>query len=189
MSLFDAEFRDFLRLVRDCWRGYETWILYSLIELDGGERRRQVLQNIQKNDYWRKNDDNDKKLESRNEKSWRNDFSYERQHLVDAGYMQKDTPGRWEITESGRNYFSTLVEKAKKLESSEDILYTPFLYQRLLSHEIHSEEAADQLLLERIASSNETQKKASILLIDEPLPKGSVYNRAGNKNRLYCRYS
>jgi len=161
-------------------------ILHSLIESDGGGKRHQVLHHIQENSYWYKNDDNDTNRKSRNEKAWRNDFSYERQHLVDRGYMQKGIRGIWKITESGRIYFYTLIEKSKNLEPGEDVLYTAFFYQKLFGHEIYAEEAADQLLLEQLADSDKFQRRTDISLKDEPLPKGAVSNRTGNKN-IYLR--
>ena len=39
MSLFDAEFRDFLRLVRDGWRNYETWISFFLRAVANAAKR------------------------------------------------------------------------------------------------------------------------------------------------------
>ena len=67
----------------------QKWLvlLYSLIELDGGSQRKTVLKHIQENGYWYKNDQNDICRTTRNEKVWRNDFSFERQHLVANGYM------------------------------------------------------------------------------------------------------
>lgn len=67
----------------------QKWLvlLYSLMELDGGGQRKDVLSYIHENGYWYKNDGNDGSPPTRNEKSWRNDFSFERQHLVERGYM------------------------------------------------------------------------------------------------------
>ena len=81
----------------------QKWLvlLYSLLELDGGSQRKNVLQHIQENGYWHKNDQNDVTRTTRNEKAWRNDFSYERQHLVEHGYMQNGAHGLWKITEDG----------------------------------------------------------------------------------------
>lgn len=54
----------------------QKWLvlLYSLIEMDGGSQRKNVLQHIQEKGYWYKNDQNDAPLLTRNEKAWRNDF-------------------------------------------------------------------------------------------------------------------
>lgn len=86
----------------------QKWLvlLYSLIEMDGGSQRKNVLQHIQEKGYWYKNDQNDAPLLTRNEKAWRNDFSYERQHLVEHGYMQSGGQGLWKITEEGIEYVS-----------------------------------------------------------------------------------
>jgi len=88
-------------------------LLYSLIELDGGSQRKNVLKHIQENGYWYKNDNNDVSRTTRNEKVWRNDFSYERQHLVEQGYMQRGVQGIWKITEKGKEYFYSLSEMLK----------------------------------------------------------------------------
>ena len=56
----------------------QKWLvlLYTLTELSGGGQRKEVLQYIQDNNFWYKNDENDIIRETRNEKAWRNDFSF-----------------------------------------------------------------------------------------------------------------
>ena len=156
-------------------------ILHSLMELDGGGKRRDVLKHINQQQYWHKNDNNDGHPNTRKEATWRNNFSYERHHLVEEGFMQNDTQGIWEITKSGKNHFFALAEKAKNLESEDVALFTKSLHRRLLGYEICSEEAADQLLLELIIESPEATVPAPV---DKPLPKGTVSNRKGN---IYLR--
>lgn len=52
-------------------RQEQKWLvlLYSLMELDGGSQRKNVLRHIQENGYWYKNDQNDVPCATRNEKT------------------------------------------------------------------------------------------------------------------------
>jgi len=167
----------------------QKWLvlLYSLIELDGGSTRKQVLRHIQEQSYWYRNDQNDDSRTSRHEKVWRNDFSYERLHLVEREYMKKGTHGTWSITESGRNCFYSLAEKAKQLEPNDASCFTASFFQKLFNVQIYPEIVADQLLLEQLSNSNNAVESLLVPSSDGPLPKGPVSNRTGNKN-TYLRY-
>ena len=76
-------------------RQEQKWLvlLYSLIELDGGSQRKTVLKHIQENGYWYKNDQNDICRTTRNEKVWRNDFSFERHKRFTTGFRSKAKNG------------------------------------------------------------------------------------------------
>lgn len=166
----------------------QKWLvlLYSLIELDGEGTKKQVLQHIQNHHYWHKNDQNDELLTTRPEKKWRNDFSFERQHLVERGYMGKGTHGKWSLTENGRDFFYSLIEKAKESVSSEAACFTASFFQKLYHTEMYPEEAADQFLLEHIPDSENAPLISTVTLVDGPLPKGAVSRRVGHKN-IYRR--
>ena len=60
----------------------QKWLvlLRCLSELNGGAQRSVVLQYINDQGYWCKNDQNDTLRRTRNEMTWRNDFSFERRH-------------------------------------------------------------------------------------------------------------
>lgn len=162
----------------------QKWLvlLCSLIELDGGSQRKNVLQHIQQNGYWHKNDQNDVSLKTRNEKAWRNDFSYERQHLVEQGYMQRGNQGIWKITEEGRQYVDSLAEKLNNMSFQDMPCLTAVFCQRFFHTQMQPEFSADQILLEQLSQTEHAENETLTVLSDKPMPKGPVSNRAGNKN-------
>ncbi len=162
----------------------QKWLvlLFSLIELDGGSQRKNVLQHIQANGYWYKNDQNDVSRTTRNEKAWRNDFSYERQHLVEHGYMKHGKHGIWEITENGRQYVETMADRIKDMPIEKYTCFTAVFYQKFFCEQIHPELTADQNLFIQLAQSTNNQDEPSAVLINEPKPKGPVANQSANKS-------
>lgn len=166
----------------------QKWLvlLYSLIELDGGGRRKDVLQHIQDNGYWRKNDQNDVSRTTRNEKAWRNDFSYERQHLVEQGYMRRGRQGIWEITEEGRSYVGSLAVKIQNMPFENTECFTAIFYQRFFIAQIQPEFTADQLLLKQLSQAGDDTEELPAPLSNQPAPIGHIASRAGNKN-IYLR--
>lgn len=161
-------------------------LLYSLIELGGGDQRRNVLKHIQQNGYWYKNDHNDVFRMTRHEKTWRNEFSYERQSLVEQGYMRPNLQGIWKITENGKNYVDYLIEKMKNMSLDSTTYFTAVFYQKLFYSQMYSEFAADQVLLEQVSQVEDRQDETSITLLNEPIAKGPVSNRSGSKS-IYLR--
>lgn len=161
----------------------QKWLvlLYSLIELDGESQRKNVLQHIQENGYWYKNDQNDVFRTTRNEKAWRNDFSYERQHLVEHGYMQSGKQGFWKITEEGKEYVGALSQRLRGIPFEDSARFTAIFYQKFFQTQIYSEFTADQILLEQLSQSEDAQDELLTILSDKPIPKGPVSNRSGNK--------
>ena len=161
----------------------QKWLvlLYSLIELDGGGKRKDVLQHIQENGYWHKNDQNDISRTTRNEKAWRNDFSYERQHLVEQGYMQRGVQGIWIITEKGKEYVDSLSKRLKSMPVEDNICFTAVFYQKIFHTQIHPEFTADQILLEQLSQTEDAQDEPLTILSDKPLPKGPISSQQGNK--------
>lgn len=161
----------------------QKWLvlLYSLIELDGGSERKNVLQHIQENGYWYKSDQNDVSRTTRNEKAWRNDFSYERQHLVEQGYMQRGGRGLWKITDAGKEYVDSLVERLKNMPFEDNACFTAVFYQKLFHTRINPEFTADQLLLEQLSQAEDVWDEPLTGLIDKPKPKGPAANQSGNK--------
>lgn len=108
-------------------------LLYVMDEIGGGKRHT-VLQYINDNGYWHKNDTNDVPGTTRpSESKWRNNFSYERQHLVDAGYMEAGGDGNWIITEKGKGHLRKLIEQARNIPAGGNRLFTPEFYQKLFS--------------------------------------------------------
>ncbi len=109
-------------------------LLYTMNEIGGGGKRHLVLQHINDNSYWHKNDTNDVLGTTRpSESKWRNNFSYERQHLVADGYMKAGGDGNWIITERGKEYLSKLIEQARNIPPEDNRLFTLAFYQKLFS--------------------------------------------------------
>ena len=155
----------------------ELVLLYSLIELDGGSRRKNVLQHIQENGYWYKNDQNDVSRTTRKEMAWRNDFSYERQHLVEKGYMQHGVQGFWKITQKGKEHVNFLIEKLRNISLEDTACFTVNFYQKLVHERMQPEFTADQILLEQLSQTEDIQEVPLTILSNKPIPKGPVLNR------------
>ncbi len=155
-------------------------LLYSLYELNGGGQRKQVLQYINDHNYWYKNDQNDTKRSTRNENTWRNDFSFERQHLVEHGYMEKNGNGKWKITINGKLHIATLIQKTKNLKS-DSICFTPIFYQKLYVEHNIDEASEDQVLMEQLSEIDNVAPSTSPKLIDAPQPKGPISHFSGNR--------
>ena len=162
----------------------QKWLvlLYSLIEMDGGSQRKNVLQHIQEKGYWYKNDQNDSPLLTRNEKAWRDDFSYERQHLVEHGYMQSGGQGLWKITEEGIEYVESQARRLKDIPFEDAACFTAIFYQKFFHTQVHSEFTADQILLEQLSQTEDAQDELLPPLLDKPMPKGAVLHSSGSKN-------
>lgn len=161
----------------------QKWLvlLYTIMELDGEATKDKVLQHIQNNNYWHKNDQNSELLITRPEMKWRNDFAFERHHLVKQGFLSNRVRGKWILTESGKNFLSVLMEKAKNNMLSDKLSFTPLFLQKIYYMEVHVEETVDQFLLEHIIHADNITPSDTITLINEPLPKGEVIRRIGNK--------
>ena len=166
----------------------QKWLvlLYSLMELDGGSQRKNVLRHIQENGYWYKNDGNDIFRTTRNEKAWRNDFSYERYHLVEHGYMERGGKGDWKITEAGKEYVADLSQRLRELSFGDTACLTAVFYQKLFHTQMKPELTADQILLEQLSQTEKISEESRIVLSNEPMPKGLVSCRSGNRN-IYLR--
>lgn len=163
-------------------------LLYTLSELGGGGQRSYVLDYINSSNYWYKNDQRDVIRTSRNESAWRNNFSYERQHLVEHGYMQKNGNGKWLITDEGKAYLELLIEKTRILKSSDRICFTPVFFQKLFAIQIFDEVAEDQQLVEQISQIDSELIDAPTDILNIPQPKGAISKCSANRN-IYLRDS
>ena len=166
----------------------QKWLvlLYSLNELNGGSQRSTILQHINDSGYWYKNDQNDTLRRTRNEMAWRNDFSFERQHLVEHGYMKSNGQGRWEITEEGKSQLTSLIEKAMNPTDCSEIYYTPAFFLKLLPEQTASELQEDQLLIDRLAQPVAETTTTQAPLSNSPQPKGPRANNSA-KGHTYLR--
>lgn len=161
----------------------QKWLvlLYALNELGGGGQRSTVLHHINDCAYWYKNDKNDILRHTRNEMAWRNDFSFERQHLVEQDYMKTGGKGNWEITEKGKRHLSVLIEKAKNQTSGENNCYTAVFFQKLFpAKKTLIEFQEDQLLIAELSLTENTAAIIHPPLINEPRPVGALSNRSIN---------
>lgn len=167
-------------------------LLYAMEELGGGGRRQAVLQHINDHRYWYKNDTNDTAGATRpSESKWRNNFSYERQHLVSDGCMQSGGDGNWRITEKGKACLLRLLAQAQDLPPEQPRLFTPSFYQRLTSTPLSpaaqaSDEAEeDAHYLARVAAEDLPSAPAPVSLSNEPQKKPMP--RICGKRILYPR--
>ena len=161
-------------------------LLYSLNELGGGEQRKHVLQYINDHNYWYKNDQNDVLRATRNEIAWRNDFSFERQHLVEHGFMKKNGNGRWEITEAGIIELDLLLEKCRNIKQNEYHCFTLDFFKKLYSIQNFNESAEDQQLIEEISQMVCNPTDTQLNLVNAPMPKGQKL-QSGDKKNVYKR--
>ncbi len=167
-------------------------LLYAINELGGGEKRRIVLQHINDRGYWYKHDNNDIMGEKRpSEAKWRNNFSYERQHLVDDGYMQAGGDGNWFITEKGKAYLSKLIDFACNMPLEEKRLFTIAFYQKIcfssLSTEniIFNEKKEESQYIVGMAEENMDTESFPDVFLNKPERKPAV--RILEKRNVYPR--
>lgn len=157
-------------------RKEQTWLvmLYAMNEMGGGGQRRDVLAHINDHGYWKRNDANDAIRASRadrREPVWRNEFSYERVHLVDGGYMQPGGNGIWRITDSGRQRLAALTDMAKRQSAGADVGYTAAFFQKLLAgQELTDDFEQDQLLIDRLSAEDAAEQGPSAPPTGAPLP-------------------
>jgi predicted HNH restriction endonuclease len=88
-------------------------LLLAMVDLGGGGTKRQVLDVIETQSWMTLTDDDQEILESRNEPKWRNSLAFERKHLVTRRYASDEVRGRWQITESGTEYFHELCHQVR----------------------------------------------------------------------------
>lgn len=150
-------------------------LLYAMNEIGGGGKRHLVLQHINDNNYWYKNDTNDVLGTTRpSESKWRNNFSYERQHLVADGYMSAGGDGDWIITEKGKEYLSKLIDQARNIPPQKNRSFTLAFYQKFISVPLTTdgtvldEENEEVQYIAQIASENMDSASATDALSNEP---------------------
>lgn len=167
-------------------------LLYALNDLGGGGRRRLVLQHINDSGYWYKDDNNDIRGRERpSEARWRNNFSYERQHLVEDGHMQAGGDGNWLITERGKNYLSKLIDSARNMPLGEERLFTIAFYQKLCfaplsaEHIISNEEKEETRYIVGMAAENMDTASSPGVYSSEP--EGKPASRILEKRHFYPR--
>lgn len=167
-------------------------LLYAMDEIGGGGRRQQVLQHINDSRYWYKNDANDTTGATRpSESKWRNNFSYERQHLVSAGYMKSGGDGNWFITEAGKTHLRRLMAQAQSMPPEEQRLFTPVFDQKLSSASTSSEAPAtdetdtEAHYIAQVSAEEIDSDPAPVLLSNEP--RGKPAPRVSGTRTIYPR--
>ena len=96
--------------------------------------------------------------------------------------MQSDIKGMWLITEAGRKYVYSLVERLKTVPFENKACFTAIFYQKLFHTQMDPEFTADQLLLEQLCETESSSDDSSTVLSEQPMPKGPVSNQSGKKN-------
>jgi predicted HNH restriction endonuclease len=92
-------------------------LLLSMVHLDGGGTKQQVLDAIQEQSWIRLTLGEQRVMDTRNEAIWRNNLAFVRLHLVNDGYVSDRVRNEWRITEKGTKYFHQLCQKAKRTSS------------------------------------------------------------------------
>lgn len=176
-----------MNIREQCW----IVLLYALIELDGEGTKQEVLAHIQQHKYWHADDTNDNHPDSRpNECSWRNEFSFGRQHMVEQGYMEKAERGVWRISKKGRQYFANLKNKLLSVDNPSDMRFTSTFSDQIREVLQTSEEEADKELMAVLVSLSDSNdgilQNEDEQQDDSPKPKGNHYKYAAGK-RVYQR--
>ncbi len=94
---------------------FQIYILEVLCDMEGEGRTRDVVERVgekMKNIF---TEQDKTMLPSGKELRWQNRTKWARNDLVESGYLKQDSPqGRWEISETGRQYYQTLKEKSSR---------------------------------------------------------------------------
>ncbi len=86
-------------------------VLLSIFDLSGGANKKQVLDNIQSENYFLFSEQDLMMKSNRPELHWRNDLAFVRKYLVSVGYINDNTHNLWSITETGVEYLNSLCEE------------------------------------------------------------------------------
>ena len=92
-------------------------VLLSIFDLSGGANKKQVLDNIQSQNYYIFSEQDLAMKTNRPELHWRNDLAFVRKHLVAGGYINDSIHNLWSITETGIEYLNSLCEEVVKQNS------------------------------------------------------------------------
>jgi len=159
-------------------------LLHSLFELGGSATKQEVLSHIQNKNYWKYNDKNDILLTTRNEMRWRNNFSYERDHLKREGYIDSSAKGIWATIDSAKNYFETLEMEVTSIPYKESFVFTKIFYQNIANNFFMVEMDEDENLIRNINIENFNAEN-SIELDNFPKPK--INDKRINNRNVYIR--
>ncbi|QGU95454.1 hypothetical protein GOM49_10455 [Clostridium bovifaecis] len=89
-------------------------ILMSIIDIGGNGTKKEVLDNINKNNYLYFTQEDLKLKENRPEIHWRNDLAFIRKKLVVDKYIDDSEKNNWKITDKGKQYLIALSSKIIK---------------------------------------------------------------------------
>ncbi|MCI8394268.1 MAG: hypothetical protein HFH86_02145 [Bacilli bacterium] len=155
-------------------------ILFALYELGGSAKRIKVLEYIQSQSYWLKNDQNDETLQTRNEKKWRNDLSFVREHLAREGYMTRLLPGIWSITNKGMNYLNhILIQNLRMVNYDPSFLLSKICFDKIRQYRIQMEQSADSIFLSQVYFDNFNRENSN----NSSVPKRRNISKTGSYPR------
>lgn len=141
-------------------------LLLSIEDLGGAGTKNQILDNIEKQGYFKYDESY---LKSRFELVWRNDLAFVRQHLVEDHYIDKSKRNWWKITTSGQAYF----QKLRDIVANSNEIKFEKLTQQAISRAKSIEPNNSQL--KQIESS--VSVDLEILEQEEEHFEGKLYNR------------
>ncbi len=93
-------------------------VLSSILEIGGQGTKKEVLDNIDAQNYLEFNEHDLSLKHNRNELYWRNDLAYVRKGLADNGYIDDSEWNRWTITDDGVEYLRQISNELLATSSS-----------------------------------------------------------------------
>lgn len=161
-------------------------LLYAIEELGGTATKEKVLNHINDKGYWQKNDNNDISQRGRKELKWRNEFAFERSHLVKEGCIYNWDRDEWSITPKGERLIIELFQELK-METEDNIWYcTSDFLDSIRLTEMIAEEMEDRILIEQMNRIGSAEDTAEVVLIERPLRKEEPLQR-GKGRKEYPR--
>ena len=85
-------------------------VLLSILDLNSGANKKEVLDNIQSQQYYLFSEQDLIMKSNRPELQWRNDLAFVRKRLVSGGYINDNVHNLWSITRAGKEYLDLLCE-------------------------------------------------------------------------------
>lgn len=153
-------------------------LLYAINELGGTATKDEVLNYINNKGYWQKNDDNDINQNGRNELKWRNEFAFERSHLVKEDCIDNLGRDEWKITPKGEDLIGELVQEVI-MEPDDSIWHCTnnFLDEIRLS-EMLADEMEEFILIEQMNKIDALDDDTEVVLTEGPLEKEEAIRRS-----------
>jgi len=165
--------------------------LLSITDLNGGNRRKNVLDNIRKKEYINFIEQDLAPRELNGQLKWENDISFTKKHLLMEGYIEDyrhgHAHGTWKITERGKTYLRELCSNVIKLTSDDYHILdnNAFIRAReiLLEDEQEDEQRERELLEDFRALRNEKRE----VIVQRRIRYQGIVNDLKEKYKNRCQ--